>query len=85
MLETAFDSFSYWNPIWALSLSPILAITFLFWVEKWLLSSPNNLPWMGERSGFFPRISACLRDKNESVSGLNAGYSTVSFSFSHVV
>ncbi|OXV06042.1 hypothetical protein Egran_06192 [Elaphomyces granulatus] len=76
MLETAFDSFSYWNPIWALSLSPILAITFLFWVEKWLLSSPNTLPWMGERSGFFPRISACLRDKNESVPGLKAGYST---------
>jgi len=76
MPETVFDSFSYWNPIWALSLSPILAITFLLWVEKWLLSSPNNLPWVGERSGFFPRISACLRDKNESVSGLSAGYST---------
>jgi len=85
MLETTFENFSYWNSIWALSLSPILAIAFLFWVEKWILSLPNTLPWMGERTGFFPRISACLRDRKESVSGLKAGYSTVSLSFSHVV
>lgn len=82
MLEATLDNFSYWNLVWTLSLFPFLGISFLFLVEKWLLSSPNNLPWMGDKTGFFPRISACLRDRGGSVSGLKAGYSKVSSSFS---
>ena len=85
MLETTFDDFCYWRPVWMLSLFPFLGIAFLFFVEKWLLSSPNTIPWVGEKTVLFPRISACLRDKKNSVSGLKAGYFTVSSSFSHAV
>ena len=75
------DIISLWDPKWILSLSPLLGISFLFLVEKWLLSAPKSLPWwLGENKGFLPRISACLRDWKQSVPGLKAGYSRVSFS-----
>ncbi|PGH19459.1 hypothetical protein AJ80_03960 [Polytolypa hystricis UAMH7299] len=72
--ETAFYSFTSWDPVWVLSISSSLVITFLFLVEKWLLSPSGALPWIGEKPGLFPRISACLRGEKEGLPGLRAAY-----------